>query len=244
MKVNIKIISSMAIVAILGACASNGTSNVNNCPDHYPKDHCKAQNTIVKKTAEDVPDWMLILPDDDEAFYSAGTAVSRDMQLAIDKANLAAKRNLADRIGGELSSQIKEFVVESGDIYSSDLVTVDIERVTRNIMARINVAGYIPDKMEVYPLGTMYRVYTLIAYPIGAHNDILVEQIRRNRALYAHVRSSVAFKELEIETNEKRERDLVDRDNNIEDVIESAGVHPDEIEAAVVPEAADVPSVE
>jgi len=56
----------------------------------------------------------------------------------------------------------------------------------------------------------MYRVYSLIAYPIGAHNDILVEQIRKNRALYAHVRSSVAFQELELEVNEKRERDLED----------------------------------
>ena len=77
-------------------------------------------------------------------------------------------------------------------------------------MARIDVACYVTHEMEVYPFGTMYRVYSLIAYPIGAHNDILVEQIRRNRVLYAHVRSSVAFKELEIEVDEKRERDLED----------------------------------
>ena len=223
MKVNLKIISIMAIVAILGACSSLKTDNANNCLPTENEERCKILGKVVEKTADDVPEWMLILPDDDKAFYSAGTAVSRDMQLAIDKANLAAKRNLADRIGGELSSQIKEFVIESGDVYSSDLVTVDVERVTKNIMARINVAGYVPAKMEVYPLGTMYRVYTLIAYPIGAHNDILIEQIRRNRALYAHVRSSVAFKELEVESNEKRERDLVDRDNVVIDIVESAG---------------------
>ena len=119
-------------------------------------------------------------------------------------------RNLADRIGGELSSQIKEFVIESGDMYNNDLVTLDVERVTKNVMARINVAGYVPHEMEVYPLGTMYRVYSLLAYPIGAKNDILIEQIRKNRALYAHVRSSVAFKELELEVDEKRERDVED----------------------------------
>jgi hypothetical protein len=161
---------------------------------------------------------MLVLPDEDEAFYSAGTAVSRDMQLAIDKATLAAKRNLADRIGGELSSQIKEFVIESGGMYESDVITLDVERVTKNVMARINVAGYVPSKMEVYPLGTMYRVYTLIEYPIGRANDILVEQMRRNRALYAHVRSSVAWQELEIEVNEKRDRDLEDQQIIIDSV--------------------------
>jgi len=228
MKVNIKVICSIAIVSVLGACANlDLKNNADNCvwKDSYPgavndKDNpCKGIAHAVKKTAEDVPEWMLILPESDKAFYSAGTAVSRDMQLAIDKANLAAKRNLADRIGGELSSQIKEFVIEGGDMYSTDLITVDIERVTKNVMARINVAGYVPSKMEVYPLGTMYRVYSLIEYPIGARNDILIEQIRRNRALYAHVRSSVAFKELEAETNDKQKRDLEDTAA----VIEAAG---------------------
>jgi len=219
MKVNLKIISIMAIVAMLGACSTLKFDNANNCLPTENEERCKALGKVVEKSADEVPEWMLILPDDDKAFYSAGTAVSRDMQLAIDKANLAAKRNLADRIGGELSSQIKEFIIESGDMYNNDLVTLDVERTTKNVMARINVAGYVPVKMEVYPLGTMYRVYALIAYPIGAHNDILIEQIRRNRALYAHVRSSVAFKELEIETNEKRERDL--EDTAI--VIEAAG---------------------
>ncbi len=206
------IIVCLGVVGLLGACSSlDIKNNAQNCPSNLPQTGpCEELIKHVAKTADDVPAWMLKLPEDDKAFYSAGTAVSRDMQLAIDKANLAAKRNLADRIGGELSSQIKEFVIEGGDMYNNDLVTLDVERVTKNVMARINVAGYVPHEMEVYPFGTMYRVYSLIAYPIGAHNDILIEQIRKNRALYAHVRSSVAFKELEIEVDEKRERDLED----------------------------------
>jgi VIT1/CCC1 family predicted Fe2+/Mn2+ transporter len=59
----------------------------------------------------------------------------------------------------------------------------------------------------------------LLAYPIGSKNDILIEQIRRNRALYAHVRSSVAFKELEKEADEKRERDM----EGISAIVDSAG---------------------
>ena len=206
------ILLCLGVVSLLGACSSlDIKNNAQNCPSNLPQTGpCEELIKQVEKTADDVPAWMLKLPEDDEAFYSAGTAVSRDMQLAIDKANLAAKRNLADRIGGELSSQIKEFVIESGDMYDQDLVTLDVERTTKNVMARINVAGYVPHEMEVYPFGTMYRVYALLAYPIGAHNDILVEQIRKNRALYAHVRSSVAFKELEQEVDEKRERDLED----------------------------------
>ncbi len=223
-----KLLGSVAIIAtvgVLGACSNKDLSvdgsPYDNCPTQMQTtpDGCKALKEVVEKNADSVPDWMLNLPAEDEAFYSAGTAASRDMQLAIDKANLAAKRTLADRIGGELSSQIKEFVIESGDMYEGDIITLDVERTTKNIMAQINVAGYKPSKLEVYPLGTMYRVYALLEYPIGGANDILVQQIRKNRALYAHVRSSVAFKELEAEVNDKRERDMEDA----QVIIDSAG---------------------
>ena len=154
-----QLLGSVAIIAtvgVLGACSNKDLSvdgsPYDNCliTHAYDEAACKSLKEVVKKNADSVPDWMLELPAEDEAFYSAGTAVSRDMQLAIDKANLAAKRNLADRIGGELSSQIKEFVIEGGDMYSNDLITVDVERVTKNVMARINVAGYVPHEMEVY----------------------------------------------------------------------------------------------
>ena len=216
MNINMRLMSSVAVIAtigVLGACSNKDLtvdgSPYDNCMD-VSQAGCDALKKVVVKNADSVPDWMLQLPAEDEAFYSAGTAVSRDMQLAIDKANLAAKRTLADRIGGELSSQIKEFVIESGDMYEGDIIVLDVERTTKNVMARINVAGYKPSKMEIYPLGTMYRVYALLEYPIGGANDILVEQIRKNRALYAHVRSSVAWQELETEVDAKRERDLED----------------------------------
>ena len=218
-------VAIIATVGVLGACSNKDLSvdgsPYDNCPAHMQTtpDGCKALKEVVEKNADSVPDWMLNLPAEDEAFYSAGTAISRDMQLAIDKANLAAKRTLADRIGGELSNQIKEFVIESGDMYEGDIITLDVERTTKNVMAQINVAGYKPSKLEIYPLGTMYRVYALLEYPIGGANDILIQQIRKNRALYAHVRSSVAFNELEDEVNAKRERDLEDA----RVIIDSAG---------------------
>ena len=191
-------VAIIATVGVLGACSNKDLSvdgsPYDNCLSNLQDEvACKSLKKVVEKNANSVPEWMLELPAEDTAFYSAGTAVSRDMQLAIDKANLAAKRTLADRIGGELSSQIKEFVIESGDMYEGDIITLDVERTTKNIMAQINVAGYKPSKLEVYPLGTMYRVYALLEYPIGGANDILIQQIRKNRALYAHVRSSVCL---------------------------------------------------
>ena len=161
------------------------------------------------------------LPESDTAFYSAGTAISRDMQLSIDKSTLNAKRTLADRIDGEMSAQIKTFVIEAGE--GSGILTTDVEQVTKNVIAKINVAGYNVSEVDVRPQGTFYRTFVLIEYPIGPANDILVEQIRRNNLLYAKIRASKSFEELEESVNEKLSSDERTDEREIEALTESAG---------------------
>ena len=95
-----KLLGSVAIIAtvgVLGACSNKDLSvdgsPYDNCLSNLQDEvACKSLKKVVEKNANSVPEWMLELPAEDTAFYSAGTAVSRDMQLAIDKANLAAKR--------------------------------------------------------------------------------------------------------------------------------------------------------
>ena len=61
-----------------------------------------------------MPEWYTKIPEDDEAIFAVGTAVSPDLQLSNDIAILLAKRTLADRINGELRSQTKSFVSKIG----------------------------------------------------------------------------------------------------------------------------------
>ena len=89
------------------------------------------------------------------------------------------------------------------------------------------ILGYILDhpcasKLEVFPQGRMFRTYVLLEYPVGSANDILVSQIRKNRLLYSKIRSSESFLELEGEVVDKRERDLVNEENNLEIIQNSA----------------------
>ena len=164
---------------------------------------------VVEKQIDETPKWMLNLPtSDDDAFYSAGTAVSSDMQMAIDKSTINAKRTLADRIGGELSSQMKMFVMESGHQGESDVIMLNVEQVTKNIIAEVNVAGYIPGEIKIVPHGTGFRVFTLLRYPVGEANRIMMMQIKKNNALLAKIRSAKSFKELEEEINRKRQEEL------------------------------------
>jgi hypothetical protein len=162
----------------------------------------------VEKQISDVPKWMLNLPTSQDAFYSAGTAVSASMQIAIDKATINAKRTLADRIGGELSSQMKMFIMESGEQGSTDVVMLNVEQVTKNIIARVNVAGYIPEEVKVTHQGTGYRVYTLLKYPVGEANRLMMMQIKKDNALLAKVRSTKSFKELEEAVDLKKIEEL------------------------------------
>ena len=222
------IILCLSIVSLLGACSSlkieDKTADtclnkeLNVVGSGADSDACKK---LVKKTAGVVPEWMKKLPESDTAFYSAGTAVSRDMQLSIDKSTLNAKRTLADRIDGEMSAQIKTFVIEAGE--GSGILTTDAEQVTKNVIAKINVAGYNVAEVDVRPQGTFYRTFVLIEYPIGPANDILVEQIRRNNLLYAKIRASKSFEELEESVNEKLSSDERTDEREIEALTESVG---------------------
>jgi len=60
----------------------------------YEKEKKKEEAKIeaTKETVEELPDWYLNLPRSDHAVYAAGTATSPDVQLAMDKSELSAKR--------------------------------------------------------------------------------------------------------------------------------------------------------
>ena len=219
------IILCLSIVSILGACShldvqqQSADKCLKEFNDSYNSggkayDDCKR---LVKKTVVIVPKWMLKVPESDTAFYSTGTAISRDMQLSIDKSTLNAKRTLADRIDGEMSGQIKTFILEAGE--GGGILSSDVEQVTKNVIAKINVAGYNVAEVEIRPQGSFYRTFVLIEYPIGSANDILVEQIRRNNLLYAKIRASKSFEELEESVNEKLSSD----EREIEALTESYG---------------------
>jgi hypothetical protein len=218
------IILCLSIVSLLGACSSlkieDKTADtclnkeLNVVGSGADSDACLK---LVKETTGVVPEWMKKLPESDTAFYSAGTAVSRDMQLSIDKSTLNAKRTLADRIDGEMSAQIKTFIIEAGE--GSGVLSSDVEQVTKNVIAKVNVAGYNVAEVDIKPQGNFYRTFVLLEYPIGSANDILVEQIRRNNLLYAKIRSTNSFKELEESVNEKLSSD----EKEIEALTESLG---------------------
>ena len=74
----------------------------------------KKRAEVVTATLDLTPGWFLEVPRSGNAIYASGTGVSPNLQLSVDKSVLNAKRTLADRLGGLMSSKSKMFVVEQG----------------------------------------------------------------------------------------------------------------------------------
>jgi len=163
----------------------------------------QARVDTVKDSVSDLPSWFANPPTDEFSVYSAGTATSADLQFAVDKAVLGAKRSLADRVNSKLSSKMKEFISESG-VGENTQVLAESERVTSNLITEVNLAGYDVTQKKIVPAGTQYRVYVLLQYPLGQANRLLVEQVKKNDLLQGKLRASKAFQELEKDIKDAR----------------------------------------
>ena len=211
---NIKLISSVVAIAIgLSACQTNKESITANPQIVY-------QTNTVSKQIEQIPEWYLNIPSADDTIYSSGSARAPDLQLAVDIAIMNAKTTLADRINGKLDSMTKSFVAKIG---SSDLDTSvlnEIEKVSKNVIASVDVAGYIIDKSDVTQEGTQYRAYVLLAYNSEEATKIMMNRMKRDRMIYSRIRSTEAWKELEDEVNKSKEEDEAKSMENVERLID------------------------
>ena len=211
---NIKLISSVVAIAIgLGACQTNKESITANPQIVY-------QTNTVSKQIEQIPEWYLNIPSADDTIYSSGSARAPDLQLAVDIAIMNAKTTLADRINGKLDSMTKSFVAKIGSNDLDTSVLNEIEKVSKNVIASVDVAGYIIDKSDVTQEGTQYRAYVLLAYNNEEATKVLMNRMKRDKMIYSRIRSTEAWKELENEVDKSKDEDEAKSMENVERLID------------------------
>ena len=211
---NIKLISSAVAIAIgLGACQTNKESITSNPQIVY-------QTNTVSKQIEQIPEWYLNIPSADDTIYSSGSARAPDLQLAVDIAIMNAKTTLADRINGKLDSMTKSFVAKIGSTDLDTSVLNEIEKTSKNVIASVDVAGYVVDKSDITQEGTQYRAYVLLAYNSEEATKIMMNRMKRDRMIYSRIRSTEAWKELENEVNKSKEEDEAKSMENVERLID------------------------
>ena len=208
------VVGASALILGLGACTNKDAPILENDTVEY-----KTQQ--VEQTVSIVPDWFRELPEHDKNIYSAGTATAPDIQLAIDVATLNAKTVLADRINGKLDSMTKSFVAKIGQSDVDTSVLTEIETVTKNVIATVDVAGYKQLNLEVLPAGTQYRAFVLLEYSDLEATKIMMSRLRKDRMVYSRIRSTQAWEELEQEVQSRLDEEQAQSIANIESVINS-----------------------
>jgi hypothetical protein len=147
----------------------------------------------------DVPDWYLTTEKEPNSIYGVASEVSTDMQFAVDKAMLSAKRELASNFSSHIDSMMKDYSAQAGG--SNAEVLQEINRTTKLVVNKVNLIGVNRTNFKITKEENQYRAYVKLKYAVDDSNRILLEEIKKNRRLNHKLESSKAFKELEREVN-------------------------------------------
>jgi hypothetical protein len=140
------------------------------------------------RTLNQVPQWYIDAKIDkgfvfnrnaDLFVYSVGQGSSPDLQLAIEKAMMIAKAELADKLEGQMNKRTDLYITEIGQEGNKEVAS-KIEEVIVNVVKETMIQGYESWEKAVYetPNGE-YRVYIGLKMGVGDAN-YLAEYIAKN----------------------------------------------------------------
>ena len=210
---NTKLLATVSAVALLSACGANNPKSVVDTPE------IRYQTAKVERAVSIVPDWYKKMPEKKGSIFTVGTATAPDLQLAVDIATLNGKVVLADRINGKLKAMTKSWIAKFGQSDVDARVMTEIEKVAKNVIANVDVAGYNPVKTDVTTAGTQYRAFVLLEYSDKEAQKIIFNRLRKDRLVYSRIRSTKAWEELESAGDKAEEKDEVQSLQNLEKII-------------------------
>ena len=170
MKNKLKMVGVLATALLLNACAggtykikSENGKTMNKVPSWYMADFSerKACDTDLIGKGKD----KLCL-------FGVATSVSPDLQLAIEKAKMYAKSEIADIVAGEMNKESKQFITELGKTHTKTTVS-EVESTLVNIIKNTPVRGYEIWKQDVtLTKQGYYRAWIGLRLPLGEYNKM------------------------------------------------------------------------
>lgn len=144
-----------------------------NCSSTYTIKPENSKNGMISKA----PNWYVTNKKalkDEKFVYGVGSAVSPDIELAINKSKLLAKSDLADRVRGEMNERKTLLVKEVGD-NNGGIAKSQFEINLINIIGKVVTPNYKRSQTEIYKTANnQYRAYVQVK--LGKE---YVEQIAR-----------------------------------------------------------------
>jgi len=134
--------------------------------------------------------------------FGKGTAVSPDLQLAIEKGMMIAKSELADIVKGEMNKSSKIFITELGKNHNKTTVS-EVESTIVNLIKNTPVRGYeIFAKDITMTKNGYYRVWIGLRLPMGEYNKMYNFTIAEAVDAYnVKEKAKIAYEELIGESN-------------------------------------------
>lgn len=176
------VLPTMLLAAGLMSCASGGS----------------APGQAAAATIRGAPSWFRQVSRGNRYLEGRATAVSRDMQLAVDNGAAEARVQIAQEVEtfvGAVLTRATEQAGESGN----ESATRTSDQLVRQVSA-VTLRGLRVDRQEVTPEPDgRFRAWVRIRLPRGEVQAALQVQAQREEALYARLRNTDAFRELEME---------------------------------------------
>ena len=196
----VKIMGVMTLSLLLTNCASQykikteKSKVLNEVPKWYVND-------FSDKKACDTPTFGK--DKDRMCIFGVGTAVSPDLQLAIEKGMMVAKAEMADIIKGEMNKSSKIFITELGKQHNKTTVS-EVESTIVNLITKTPVRGYeIFAKDITMTKNGYYRVWIGLRLPMGDYNKMYNFTIAEAVDAYnVKSKAKIAFEKLEEVSNE------------------------------------------
>ena len=160
------------IIALLALTLTNCVSNT-----YQVKQEAKDEGRVLNQ----VPQWYIDAKvekgliknrDANNYIYAVGQGSSPDLQLAIEKAMMIAKAELADKLHGQMNKRTELYITEIGNEGSKEVAS-KIEETIVNIVKDTMIQGYEMWEKAVYetPEGE-YRVYIGLKMGVGDANKL------------------------------------------------------------------------
>ena len=172
----IKTVGLVSMIALMSACSSTNykikkenSSQLNVVPSWYmaninDTDACDLSTNLIGQVKKE--------DKNKECIYGVATSVSPDLQLAIEKAKMYAKSEMADIIMGKMNKQSKQFITELGKTETKTVVS-EVESVLVNVIKDTPVRGYEIFAQDVTLTDKgYYRAWVGLRLPLGEYNKM------------------------------------------------------------------------
>ena len=161
-----------------------------------------------RKVIKSAPKWYIETPKKEGFLYQSSVGTSQSMQLAVDKARVAAVSTLSQLKKSEWSGYTKRVQEETGLGAESDLL--DTFSSTQENIISIQLENLKVVEKEILVESSdgvrIYRAYVLVEFDEHAAQEKLLAQIKADQQLYDAIRASELVDEMEQKVEAYRQR--------------------------------------